>query len=112
MDDVSKMTPEEIRQQQERIAKSLNLTVEEYLKRYQTGQFGSFNHPRHQSEKPLPDFSVETTQGRVLAQTAGLPPHERPGHLASLPPSARAKSAVAGIGAVRNFNLDDGIDHT
>lgn len=51
MDAVGDMTPEETRRHQELIAKSHGLTVEEYLRRYQTGEFGNFNNPKHKTEE-------------------------------------------------------------
>lgn len=59
-----------------------------------------------------PDFSDQAVRRRVLGNVSGLPPHERPGHYAPNPSTAREESAKAGIEAIRRFDLDDGIDHT
>ncbi len=58
------------------------------------------------------DFSDDTICERVLGQTSGLAPHERPGHRSPNPESGRDLSAKAGIEAVRRHDLDDGIPHT
>ncbi len=58
------------------------------------------------------DFSGDAVRDHVLSQTAGLTPHERPGHHTPDPPSDRDLSAKAGIEAVRRYDLDDGISHT
>lgn len=67
------------------------------------------------SDKPRglnPDFSDAAVRGRVLGQTSGIPPHERPGHAAPDQPIIKHEPAEDGVAAVRQQDLNDGINRT
>lgn len=59
-----------------------------------------------------PDFSDAAVQGRIFCQTSGIPPHLRPGHLAPEQPAIQHEPSEAGVEALRQHNLNDGIEHT
>lgn len=58
------------------------------------------------------DFSDGAVRDRVLQRTAGLAPHERPGHHAPDQQTDRQRAAPRGYEALHRPNLDDGIPHT
>jgi hypothetical protein len=49
-----------------------------------------------------PDFSDPEMRSRIEAAISGLPPHERPGHVAPPPLPENAVSAIAAIDALRH----------
>ncbi len=80
------------------------------VKRALSGPNGPKQHD--QSRGLNPDFRDDAVCGRVLGQISGLSPHERPGHLAPKQPIIKHEPAEDGVEAVRNPNLNDGIERT
>jgi len=58
------------------------------------------------------DFSCDAVRARVLDQTSGLAPHERPGHRTPQQRSECELAAPHAEKAISRHDLDDGIDHT
>ncbi len=54
-----------------------------------------------------PDWSNNAVRQRLLEQTSGLAPHERPGHRAPNPVADRERSAQAAIDALRHPLQDE-----